>query len=156
MRQKHLAVVMLALIFAVSCASLSVKQSVSAAHQTVRGTLVALDDFERSLCQPAPAPKSNTCTANPRIVTDAQHQQISRAFVTAYEQDIRIGQAIIAWVPGQPIPSDIPSLQATVGEIRKVVETLSPSPKVTEFFAKVDAVIAQIQDLIRKFAGGTQ
>lgn len=153
MRQRSLLIIA-AIVFAVSCASLSVKQRVSATHQTVRGALVALDDFERDICRPAPPPNSNRCTATPAILTDAQHQEISRKFVQAFDQDIRIGQAIIAWVPGQPPPSDLPSLQSTVGEIRKVVEALTPSPKVAEFLNKVDAVIAKVRELVLSFGGG--
>lgn len=153
MKQKPLLIVA-ALVFAISCASLSVKQRASATHQTVRGALVALDDFERDICRPAAPPKSNTCTATPAILTDAQHQELSRKFVQALDQDIRIGQAIIAWVPGQPPPSDIPSLQSTVGEIRKVVETLTPSPKVAEFLNRVDAAIAKVRELLLSFGGG--
>lgn len=152
MRQRTFALIV-TLALTCACASISVKQSVSAAHQTVRGTLVALDDFERAICAPDPA-ATNRCTAQPVIVTDAVHQRVSRAFSQAYATDIRLGQAIIAWAPGQPVPTDLAALQTTVNEIRQAVTTLAPSPKVSEFFAKVDAVILRIQDLARQFAGG--
>lgn len=135
---KRQIITILALTFAVSCASLSVKQRASNTHQIVHASLLAVDDSERLVCLPAPPPKSNTCTREPRLITDAKHQEVSRLLDQAYEVDIRLSRAIIAWVPGQPVPSDIASLSALANQIKAIAATLQPSGEVSGWIAKAD------------------
>jgi len=144
-----------ALTVAVACASLSVKQQALAAHQTAHSAIVAIDDFERTVCKPNPPPADNTCSAVPRVLTDDQHQRVSAAIVRAYEADIRVGRAIILWQPGQPAPAALPALQAAVQEVETIVHELAPgSARVDELFARAQALVERVRTLILRFAGG--
>lgn len=140
------------LVASAACASLSVKQKASQAHLSVRQGLIAVDELERGICQPNPL-AVNTCTANPRIITDAQHQEVSRLLADAFRADARVGQAIIAWAPGTPAPSDLVSLQTYVNQVQAIAEVLQPNPQTTELIARVKALLDAIVAANAAFGG---
>lgn len=109
------------------CASVPLKQKVSATHQTLHQALVSADDLERALCAPDPA-AVNHCTSPsaPSIgLTDAVHQDISRKFVKAYENDLRLSAALIAWKAGDPAPKDLVTLVADAQATYDAVKPLT-------------------------------
>lgn len=121
-----LAVVSIVLLYA-SCTSVPLKQKVATTHQTLHTALIAADDLERQLCAPDPA-RVNHCTSPSAVtigLTDALHQDISRRFVKAYETDLRLSAAIIAWKAGDPPPSDLTSLVADAQATYDAVKPLT-------------------------------
>lgn len=139
-------------IAAVSCAGLSVKQKAHNAHMSVRSALVAVDEFERGMCQPAPA-AVNTCTAKPVLITDQQHQQVSRLLREAFEADARLGAAIIAWKPGAPVPTDLPSLEQLVTQLEQIALALSPTSAAAELITRVRALVSAVATTSAAFGG---
>ena len=140
------------LVVSAACASLSVKQKASNAHLSVRQALVAVDELERGICLPNPA-AVNTCTAKPVVITDAQHQQVSRLLAQAFAADARVGEAIIAWVPGTPTPTDLISLQTYVNQVQAIANALPVNPKVSELIARVQALLDAIVAANAAFGG---
>jgi len=145
------AIVALAVLsMAVACASLPLKQRVSQTHQTVREAIVAVDEAERLLCGPMPAPNENRCaspTAAAIGLTDAKHQAISRTLAQAYEADVRVGAAIVAWRAGDPPPADLDALLARAQETLSVAATVADST----FASKAQTLVARAQRLVAAF-----
>lgn len=107
------------------CRSLPIKQKASATHQTVHAALVAVDDLERQLCQPAPA-QPNRCTSPAAAsigLTDALHQDLSRKLVLAYRADAKLSTTLITWRAGDPAPSD---LNAVLQDARDTLAAVKP------------------------------
>ena len=135
---------------AMTC-SLTAKEKVSRGHLTVHAALIAADDYERQICVPNPT-ATNLCTSPLKIITDAQHQAFSRLLVQAYDADIRIGRAIIAWQPGMPVPTDVASLKDFTMQALAIANALAPSPQMTTFTANVNAILVAINDIMLAFA----
>ena len=132
------------------CASVPVKQHVSAKHQTVHQALVILDDAERALCQPKPAPLSNECaspTAAAIGLTNAKHQEFSRKLAAAFALDAKVGAAVIAWRAGDPVPADLSTLFRDAQDIAAVANTITDNPLVD----KAQTLIARLLQLIDAF-----
>lgn len=133
-----------------ACASVPVKQKVSASHQTLRQAIVAVDDAERLLCAPKPAPLSHEC-GNPVAatlgLTNEKHQALSRALARAYEYDVKTGAAIVAWRAGDPVPSEIGQLMTYAQEVLVTANTLSDAA----FIDKAQVLVARAQALITTF-----
>ncbi len=144
----------LALILALSfagCASTPLKQRVSAGQQTVRTAIVAVDDLERKLCEPAPA-QVNHCTAPGAVavgLTDAKHQEISRAIAKALDSDVKVSAAIIAWRSGEPMPKDLPSLLADANDTLIAIQPLGVS---SALYIKAQALLQRVAALAGLFA----
>lgn len=144
------AVVILALVLASSCVSLSVKQKASNIRQSVHAALVTLDDIERQLCQPVPT-AVNTCGAVPRVITDANHQAFSRTMAQAFDADIKAGNAIIALVPDSPIPPELINLKAMADRVFAVAQSIATGPRASEILAQARAVVQMVADLLSAF-----
>lgn len=148
---------------AVGCASLTVKQRASQTHQTIRQVLNAIDDLELAICQPAQAEPGH-CTNPANLITDAQHQEVSRVLVQAFEADIKVGRAIIAWQPclpnldpaapcvPTPPPTDLATLRGYVDQVKGVVLALAPSQKAKDLLELVSSVLAMVDEMTASFA----
>jgi hypothetical protein len=140
----------LALALTIACASLSLKQQVSQTHQAVHQALVAVDDAERALCQPAPS-AVNTC-ANPAAaaigLTDAKHQALSQQLAQAYAIDAKVGAAVIAWRAGDPVPSDLQTLLTYATQILQTASTLTDQPLID----RAQTYVARVQSLVQAFS----
>jgi hypothetical protein len=137
---------------------LTTKQRISQAHQTVRAILVTADDAELVACAPDPMQLSH-CTNPLHLITDAQHVKFSDAMVTAYIEDIKVGQAIIAWKPclpespvGQclptPVPSTIGELRAAVTQIQAVAQAFGPSAQVNNILASIAEALVGVDRIV--------
>jgi hypothetical protein len=137
------------LVGAAACASVPVKQRVSESHQSVRQSIVAVDDAERAICAPA-VPNTNHCT-NPAAVTvgltDAKHQAFSNDLAQAYAYDEKAGAAIIAWHAGDPVPSDVTQLLTYAQRALAEATALGDGPLVD----KATALVARVQALAAAF-----
>lgn len=132
------------------CASMPIKAKVSAGHQILRDAVVAFDETERALCRPDPVTPSH-CTAVPAVVTDVQHQAISKTLVKVFETDKTLSAAIIAWRAGDPIPADVPTLVADTIEAFNVAASFAPSN--SPLVAQARAVLIQVAALVALFGG---
>lgn len=144
--------VIAALVVSTACASLSVKQRVSQSHLTAHSVLVALDRLEEQLCQPKPQ-AVNQCAANPRVITDAQHQAVSRLIAQAAAADARIGEAIIAWKAGTPVPKDVVALKAYALQVQAIARSLEPSGRVSEFIELAVQLLDAVDAIVVGFGG---
>jgi len=161
MRRPLLAILVLSTFLFSGCAhALNAKQQASQAHQTVHAALTTLDDYERTVCQPNPA-AVNHCQRVPVIIPDAKHQEFSRAMVSAYDLDKKVGLAIIAWKPclpntgvngipctPTPIPTDVTSLRATVEQLITIGTSFrTPSPDIQKYIDLARAVLNPLADI---------
>lgn len=150
------AIALLAIALSSACATgaLSVKQQTSTVHRGVHAALSAIDDTEIILCAPAQATPW-TCTRKPPLVTDAQHQQLSKLLRDAYDADIKLGYAIIAWQPNMPTPPELATLTAILDQIAAVGGALTGGdPTVARFVAAARLAIAEAQRVAAAFRGG--
>lgn len=147
---KTLLTLLIALVLVTGCASTPIKAKVSATHQTVREAIVAVDELERQLCAPDPA-QVNHCTAPSASavgLTDAKHQEISRALARAFDKDIKVAAAIIAWRSGEPMPKDLPSLLADANDTLIAIQPLTNSSLVS----KAQTLLSRVAALAGLFA----
>jgi hypothetical protein len=140
-----------ALALFVACASVPLKQQISADHQGLRQALTLVDDTERGLCMPdAAAP--NHCTAKDAAtlgLTDARHQALSRVLADAYDLSAKVGQALIAWRAGDPIPSDLLTLLADAQEAVTQISAFAPG---SQLMQKAQDVVTKAKALIGRLA----
>jgi hypothetical protein len=140
-----------ALALLVGCQSVPIKQAISADHQGLRQALTLADDTERGLCAPdATAP--NHCTSPSAVtigLTDARHQSLSRVFADAYALDIKVGQALIAWRAGDPVPSDLLTLLADAQQAVTQIGAFAPN---SELMTNAKAVVDKAQALVGRLA----
>ncbi len=132
--------VLVAALVVISCASVPLKQKVSSGHQAVHESLVLLDDAERAVCKPFPPPESNKCSSPTAValgLTDAKHQEFSRALVKAFDADVKASVAIIAWKAGDPIPTDVKMLLEDAQQTLTVAQSISSSSLVDKALAFV-------------------
>lgn len=149
---KQTMAIVLAVAMSANCLSLTVKQKASTIHQTVHAAITKVDDFELELCQPDPA-ATNHCTAQPRVLTDAQHQQVSALFVKIYALDVRTSKAIIAYKSGDPVPADLKALEAEAVNLIGVVKAFGVSPRIQTMLDYAQAVLKAVTDLVGAFGG---
>lgn len=131
------------------CASVPAKGKASATHQSVHAAIAAIDDFERSVCQPDKA-RPTVCTNPAKLITDAQHQAFSKALVAVYRADINVAQAIIDWKPGAPRP-DFGQLRAMAQLVFDTVSGFTESPSVARFIQYAKDLIAAVDFIIATF-----
>jgi hypothetical protein len=147
----RVSLLILALATLVACASIPVKQRVSNTHQAMHQALVLVDDAERTLCQPVPA-ATNHC-GNPAAasigLTDEKHQAFSRQLAAAYDVDVKVGAAVIAWRAGDPVPSDLQTLLSYATQILQTANTLTDQPLID----KAQTFLARINTLVQTFEG---
>ena len=147
---KRLVVLILALVVT-GCASTPLKQRVSASHQAVRMAITSVDDLERKLCEPAPT-AVNRCTAPGAAavgLTDAKHQEISRALAKALDTDVKVSAAIIAWRSGEPMPKDLPSLLADANDTLIAIQPLGLS---SQLYQRASDLLKRVAALAGLFA----
>jgi hypothetical protein len=151
MKPYRFAPIVLALALLTGCASTQIKQKVSAGHQTVRAAIVSVDDLERRLCEPAPT-QPNHCTATGAAavgLTDAKHQEISRALAKAYDSDVKVSAAIIAWRSGDPMPKDLPTLLADANDTLLAIQPIAGQ---SSLYAKATDLLKRVAALAGLFA----
>lgn len=139
----------LILALTVACASLSTKQTISAAHLAARNAVTILDDAEMAACKPDVTKKH--CTAVPVILTDAAHANFSARIVDFYMKDKAISQLIVDWTPGQPVPVTLTDAIAAAEKFVTDANALAPA-----LTAKADAVLKKWRDLAQKWVGGVK
>lgn len=134
---------------AAGCASVPLKQQISASHQAVHQAIVTLDDAERQLCGPAPAAPSHCAAATAAAVglTDARHQAISAALVKAFDADAKAGRAIVAWRAGDPPPADVQQLLTDAQDALGAVQAITD----TSLVQKAQTLVARAQALLSSF-----
>jgi hypothetical protein len=134
-----------------ACASVPAKARVSQTHQVAHESLVAVDEAERALCQPAPA-AVNTCS-NPVAVslglTNEKHQAFSRALAKAFDDDAKAGVAVIAWRAGDPVPADLTALLKDAQDIVSVAGTVTN----TSVVGKAQTLLVRVQAAVAAFGG---
>jgi hypothetical protein len=140
-----------ALALLVACRSVPLKQQISADHQGVRQALTLLDDTERGLCAPDPA-APNHCTSPTAAtigLTDARHQALSRTLADAYALDIKVGQALIAWRAGDPVPPDLLTLLADAQQAVSQISAFAPD---SALMRNAKDLVAKAQALVGRLA----
>lgn len=146
-------VALITLAFSFSaCASLTVQQRLSAGRQTVRAAIVAVDELELRLCAPNPA-KVNTCTAEPRILEDVQHQRLSALLAKAYDEDAAATIAIRNWSQDLPVPTSLATLQASLQALHDEIAGYKPNSRITELLGRARAAV-ELANQLAKLAGG--
>lgn len=137
MKIRALAVVVLALC--VACAS-NPKAKVVATYQSVEIGLGALQDAERA------AYASGTV---PALTKEVHEQKISPAFVKAFDMQIKVGNALLAWQPGTALPVGYDQWVASIENVAQVLSAVSP--KNSAVFDATVAFVRSAVDAIKRF-----
>jgi hypothetical protein len=126
----------LALVSAVSCASLSLKQNAVISLQASETALESAHDAERLLCSPT-ADQTQAIThcdgagAQALGLTDAKHQQPARLFSTAFGAEAIAANALTVWRAGDHAPSNVADYQKDLDDILALVQQTFPATHVT-------------------------
>ena len=135
-----------ALLVTGACASLKTKDQLSRATQSVYATLQTLDALETNVCKPATPPNSNLCTATPRILTDRDHQAISRYLAQAYGANEQALRLLAAWDPSTPKPTNLPSARIYLEQIKSLLQAIPQAPpEIAQLLNLVQAVFDAIE-----------
>lgn len=128
----------------VSCAKPSVHTVADATNNAVAQALFSLDDQERAAFQAGAIPP------------DA-HKAISAKLVVALKSGQALNRVLATWVPGTPLPADVRTLVANVGQTADLIVTLIPdSPTKTALVAYVNALRSAVDAFLVALAGGVQ
>lgn len=140
MRTTRVAVVaVLAACLMAACSS-NPKARVVTAHQSVEIGLGALQDAERA------AYASGTV---PALTKDVHEQKISPAFVKAFDTQLKVGAALLAWRPGTTPPVGYDEWVASIENVANVMKAVSPKNSAV-FDATISFVRAAV-DAIKRF-----
>ncbi len=139
-------IVLVALLLAVSCASLPLKQRAVVSLSASETALEASHDAERLLCSPTanqaqPITHCDGAQAATIGLTDAKHQQLARLYSTAFAAEIVAATALKAWQAGDPPPVTIGDYRKDLDAILVLIGTTIPAsqPTVTKIQAAADA-----------------
>lgn len=147
-------------VFAAACATsgLKLKQQIVSYHDGVQTTLDALVQFERQayannaipqLRQPASPGFVAACpTSKVELRANPEnHHVLNCLFAVAAIQSQSASTAIQAWHSGDPLPTDVATLQADVTQILTVSRSLLPAGA-AEYLAKAQAVADAVLQLV--------
>lgn len=135
---RYVAVAVLALCM-VACSS-NPKAKVVATYQSVEIGLGALQDAERA------AYASGTI---PALTKEVHEQKVSPAFVKAFDMQIRVGNALLAWQPGTALPVGYDQWVASIENVAQVLSAVSP--KNSAVFDATVAFVRSAVDAIKRF-----
>lgn len=136
-------IVLATLLLAVGCASIPVKQRVVVGSQAVETVLGAAQDFERAAFAQSTIPG----------LTAAKHQAFAGALSKAFDAQIKLNTALVAWRSGEPAPATLAELQTDVNDAFAVAQSLLPAGgRAADLLAKVQAVLneaAKLSELLK-------
>lgn len=135
---RRFAVALLALCMA-ACAS-NPKAKIVTAYQSVEIGLGALQDAERAAFQ------SGTI---PALTKEVHEQKISPAFVRAFDMQIKVGNALLAWRPGAALPIGYDQWVASIENVALVLSQIAP--RNTAVFDATIAFVRAAADAIKRF-----
>jgi len=136
---RRMAVTLMALCVMAACAS-NPKAKIVTAYQSVEIGLGALQDAERA------AFVSGTI---PALTKEVHEQKISPAFVRAFDMQIRVGNALLAWKPGTALPIGYDQWVSSIENVASVLSTVSP--KNSAVFEATLVFVRAAVDAIQRF-----
>lgn len=143
-------------VFATACSSLPAKQIAVQSNKLAGQSIWALQDTERRICNQASFDKDplvpiTECTgplATAATLTTAKHQEFAKVLTRAYQLRIRVDFALLAWQPGQPAPTELPSLQQAADEALKLARALTQTNEQRELVTLADTVVTEVRNIV--------
>jgi hypothetical protein len=134
MKRIYLSGLLVALVLAVSCASLPLKQKAVVSLAASETALEAAHDTERALCAPT-ADQTKAIThcdgaqAATLQLTDARHVAIAAVFSKAFDTEIKAAEALKVWRAGEPAPVGVAAYQKDLADLLALVAQTIPKSK---------------------------
>lgn len=140
----------------VACASMPAKQVAVQSNKLAGQSIWALQDTERRICNQAAFDKDPlapiTECAGPLStaakLTTETHKQFASVLARAYQLRIRVDLALLAWQPGQPAPTELPSLQQAADEALKLARALAQTNEQKELVTLADTVVTEVRNIV--------
>jgi hypothetical protein len=119
-------------LFAISCASLPIKQQAVVSLQASELALESSHNLERSLCAPSANQAEAITTCNgPNAVTlgltTERHQQLAAIYSKAFATEVLAANSLKAWKAGDPKPSSLLDYQKILGELLIALSQFIPN-----------------------------
>jgi hypothetical protein len=121
----------LMVIATIGCASSPVKQSVVLSTQGIQTALGIVQDTERALYQGGTV----------KGLTPEVHTQISGLLAKAFDDQIKLQQALKQWRVDDPIPASLSALLTDMNQTLAVIFQLLPNAAATDLAKQVLAVL---------------
>lgn len=133
-----------ALIGALACASVPLKQRLTLGVQTAHTAVAGAQDIERALY-----------TTQAVVVTRETHARFAAFFVRYFSAEQKVATGLLAWRAGDPAPSDLADALQVLRETVAVAETLTAGADRESLLGKLHAGIIELTRVLDALKGPT-